>query len=90
VSAQPPAKKKAGQIEKETLKKRISNDEGRMTKEGILSILFVKRAERSDIHNSSIVNRHSMKFHTSAASDQKNGQSNQKRNFGLCYFHMTG
>jgi hypothetical protein len=28
VSAPPPAKKTAGQIEKETLKKRISNDEG--------------------------------------------------------------
>jgi len=51
-SAPPPAKKTACQIEKETLKKR-------MTKEGILSILFVKRSERSDIHNSSIVNRHS-------------------------------
>jgi hypothetical protein len=37
-------------------------DEGRM-KEFFLFYLL-KRAERSDIHNSSIVIRHSMKFHT--------------------------
>jgi len=52
-----------------------------MTKEGILSILLVKRAERSDIHNSSIVIRHSMKFHTSGAAGLNSGQSDQKRNF---------
>jgi hypothetical protein len=42
VSAQPPAKKTAGLIEKETLKKReyrMSNNECRMSKECILSIL---------------------------------------------------
>ena len=39
-SAPPPAKKTAGQIEKETLKKRISNNECRISKEFILSILI--------------------------------------------------
>jgi hypothetical protein len=38
-SAQPPAKKTADQIEKETLKKRISNDECRMSKECILPVV---------------------------------------------------
>ena len=47
VSAPPPAKKTAGQIEKETLKKRISNNECRISKECILSI-FKKKMERSD------------------------------------------
>jgi hypothetical protein len=37
VSAPPPAKKTAGQIEKETLKKRISNIEG------MYSIYFLKK-----------------------------------------------
>ncbi len=37
----------------------------------------------SDIHNSSIIIRHSMKFHMSAASGLKSGQSNLKRNFVL-------
>jgi hypothetical protein len=39
--------------------RRISNNEYRMSKEGILSILS-KKIERSDIHNSSIVTRHSI------------------------------
>jgi hypothetical protein len=38
VSVQPPVKKTAGQIEKETLKKRIMNIE-----QGILSLLFLKK-----------------------------------------------
>jgi len=42
VSAQPPAKKTAGQIEKKTMNNQISNDERRVTNEGILSILFLK------------------------------------------------
>jgi len=42
VSAQPPAKKTAGQIEKETMNNRISNDERRVTNQGILSVLFFK------------------------------------------------
>lgn len=46
-------------IEKETLKKRITNHEYRTPKEGIFSIISFKRAEQSDIHNSSIDNRHS-------------------------------
>jgi len=40
-SAQPPAKKTAGQIEKETLKNRISNDEWRRL-ESLLSIFLDK------------------------------------------------
>jgi hypothetical protein len=46
-------------IEKETLKKRITNHEYRTPKEGIFSIISFKRAKQSDIHNSSIDNRHS-------------------------------
>jgi hypothetical protein len=44
----------------------------------------------STIRQSSIMIRHSMKFHTSAAADLKSGQFNLKRNFVLGYFHMTG
>ena len=44
---------------------------------------ILKKAERSDIHNSSIVNRHFMKFHTSDAFGLKIGQSDQKRNCAL-------
>jgi hypothetical protein len=52
-SAQPPAKKTAGQIEKETLKKRISNNEsssgGQVSNvEVMYSIYFIKMTERSD------------------------------------------
>ena len=47
---------------------------------------LLKRAERSDIHNSfrrggSIIIRHSMKFRTSGVAGQKNGQCNTNRNF---------
>jgi len=44
---------------------------------------LLKIAERSDIHirQSSIIIRNSMKFHTSGAAGQKNGQSDRKRNF---------
>jgi hypothetical protein len=41
---------------------------------------LLKIAERSDIHNSSFVIHHSLKFHMSAASAQKNGQSDQIKN----------
>jgi hypothetical protein len=51
---------------------------------------LLKKAERSDIHHSSIVNRqssivnrHSMKFHTSGAAGLKSGQFDRERNFGL-------
>jgi len=62
VSAQPPAKKTAGQIEKETLKKRISNNEYRMSNvEGMYSIFLIKEMERSDsiLRNSLFVIRYS-------------------------------
>jgi hypothetical protein len=42
-SALPPAKKTVGQIENETMNNRISNDERRVTNQGILSILFLKK-----------------------------------------------
>jgi hypothetical protein len=47
-------KNAAGLIEKETLKKRISNNECRISKQCILSIL--KKTERKDINKSSIFN----------------------------------
>jgi len=64
---------------KANIEYRILNHEYRMSKECILSILFVKKsrakpparrgfsayASESDFHHSSIVNRHSMKFHIS-------------------------
>jgi hypothetical protein len=55
VSAQPLAKKTACLIEKETLKKRISNIEG------LYSIYFYKKMERSDstLRNSIFVIRYS-------------------------------
>jgi hypothetical protein len=61
-SAPPPAKKTAGLIEKETLKKRISNNEYRMLNvEGMYSIFFNKEMERSDsiLRNSLFVIRYS-------------------------------
>ena len=70
-SALPPAKKTAGQIEKETMNNRISNDERRVTSDELRnsSHFIFQRAERaysaematkagSDIHNSSIVIRY--------------------------------
>jgi hypothetical protein len=39
---------------------------------------LLKIAERSDIHNSSIIIRHSMKFHTSAAAGQKTASQIEK------------
>ena len=41
------------------------------------------RRATSTIRQSSIVIRHSMKFHTSAATGLKSGQSDQKRNIGV-------
>jgi hypothetical protein len=48
VSAHPPGAEAASLIDKETLKKRISNHEYRMSKEGILSITIntIDRAQR--------------------------------------------
>ncbi len=48
---------------------------------------LLKIAERSDstIRQSSIIIRHSLKFHISAATGPKNGQSNQKETLALCY-----
>ncbi len=41
MSAPPPAKKAAGLIEKETIEKRISNNEYRMSKDGIASLNLI-------------------------------------------------
>ena len=73
-------------IWKDTLKKRMSNHEYRMSKDCILSILYIKKsrakpparrafcayASESDIHNSSFVNRHSS-FHV--VSHEKRGST---------------
>jgi hypothetical protein len=59
----------------------MSIDECRI-KEFLLFYLL-KKTERSDIHHSSVVNRHSMKFHTSGASGLKIGQSNRERNYAI-------
>ncbi len=49
MSALPPAKPTTGQIEKETLKKRISNiEQGIMNVEGMCSIDLIKMTERAD------------------------------------------
>ncbi len=51
---EPLAKKTADQIEKETMNNRISNDERRVSNQGILSVLFFKEQSEatSTIRNS--------------------------------------
>ena len=70
-SAQPPAKKTAGQIEKETLACAIVGSATVPTSFGG--------------HGGPPYGPKHLKFHTSAAAGLKSGQSNRERNFGLCH-----
>ena len=57
----------------------MSNDEWRIKEFSLLYLLNKQSEATTTIRQSSIIISHSLKFHKSGASGQKNGQSDQKK-----------